>query len=500
MLFAQAPEMEWFKAQGSNTEEHVHEGFQTSDGGYIAIGHGIERSDFDDMLIIKTDKNGSLLWKQSFGTRDKDGTGYCITEVSDGYVAGGAIYDSFNKRTQRFLAKLDFAGNRVWIKYYRAQGLGGIRGIDATRDGGLVVTGYTNAPDISEFRGFVFIVDDGDGFIMKLDAEGKLEWEKTIDAAQGTKVRELDDGYTVCSCVWNWSEDAGDHLDFCLIKTDKKGNTVWRKTYGGSKGDHLYDFDLTTDGGYILAGHTVSYGVDNWDYLLMKIDREGEEEWHRIFGQPRGYDARWIHDEAYGVRQTPDGGYVICGGSGDEYAGYSKSDHPAGSSDEWKVYLVKTDPNGETLWEGIYPPNPVGNNGGEYIGLTQDDGYIVFVDTDSQSPPAPNNYGFMKLATDLTDVPGDQRFQTVTLFELHQNYPNPFNPITTIHYSLNQANQVKLKVVDLMGNEIKNLVNAYQEIGQYSVVFDATELASGIYVAKLQIGIYSRFIKMMVVK
>ena len=52
-LFAQAPGIDWFRAQGTDTEEHVHEGMQTSDGGYIAIGHGIESSGEDDMLIIK---------------------------------------------------------------------------------------------------------------------------------------------------------------------------------------------------------------------------------------------------------------------------------------------------------------------------------------------------------------------------------------------------------------------------------------------------------------
>jgi hypothetical protein len=145
----------------------------------------------------------------------------------------------------------------------------------------------------------------------------------------------------------------------------------------------------------------VSYGVENWDYLLMKVDGDGNEEWHKTFGQPRGYDARYIHDEAYGVRQTPDGGYILAGGSGDENDSYYASGHPAGTSDEWKVYLVRTDGEGNLLWEGIYPTaGDVGNNAAEYIGLTSDGGYIVLVDTDSQAPPEPNNFGFLKLAPD----------------------------------------------------------------------------------------------------
>jgi len=397
-VLAEAPGTEWFTGQGTDHEEHVHEGCQTSDGGYVAIGHGIELA---HMLIVKVDEEGGLEWQKTFGDIGKRGVGYCVAEVPGGYIAGGGVYDSSCQRMQRSLAKLDSAGNIVWQKFYGAPGLGAIRGIDITSDGGIVATGYTNAPDTEEFRDFLFIADDSDGFIMKTDAEGRMEWEVPIEATQGTKVREISEGYAVCSCAENWREETGYSGDFCLIKTDNRGNTLWRKFFGGSEGDHLYDFDVTKDGGYILGGHTLSYGVKNWDYLLVKVDADGKEKWHKTFGQPRGYDARYIHDEAYGVRQTPDGGYIIAGGSGDENDSYHASGHPAGPSDEWRAYLVRTDGEGNLLWEGIYPADAnVGNNAAEYIGLTSDGGYIVFVDTDSQTPPEPNNFGFLKLAPD----------------------------------------------------------------------------------------------------
>ncbi|MHC4531034.1 MAG: hypothetical protein ACYSXD_05665, partial [Planctomycetota bacterium] len=107
----------------------------------------------------------------------------------------------------------------------------------------------------------------------------------------------------------------------------------------------------------------------NWDYYLVKVNSSGSEEWHKTFGQPRGYDANYIHDEAYGVRQTPDGGYIIAGGSGDEYS-YSACGHPAGCSDEWKAYLVKTDGSGNLLWQDVYPPTSVGNTAAEYLLVT----------------------------------------------------------------------------------------------------------------------------------
>jgi hypothetical protein len=503
ILSAQAPEVEWFKGHGTNSEEHVHEGMQTSDGGYIAIGHGIESSHADDMLIIKADGDGNLEWKQQFGTAGRQGTGYCIAEVSDGYIAGGALCDSGSQRTQRFLAKLDLAGNVLWEKFYNATGVGGIRGIDITSDGGIVATGYINTPDIDEFRGFVFIVDEGDGFIMKLDSAGNVEWERAIDAPQGTKVREINEGYAVCSTVWNWTQQTGDHQDFYLIETDGQGNMVWQKYYGGNEGDHLYDFDVAVDGGYILGGHTQSYGVSNWDYLLLKVDRDGNEEWHKTFGQPRGYDADYIHDEAYGVRQTPDGGYIIAGGSGDEYP-YSASGHPAGPSGEWKAYLVRTDSLGNTLWEGIYPTTSVANNAAEYIGLTSDGGYIVFVDTDSQAPPDPNNFGFLKIAAESvagTHTPG--AIQPID-FGINQNYPNPFNPSTRITYTLPIPCVASLTVYNSQGREVITLVDGYGEQGTHEIMWQGysasgVRVSSGIYFARLRTPEYSKIIKMVIV-
>jgi hypothetical protein len=258
--------------------------------------------------------------------------------------------------------------------------------------------------------------------------------------------------------------------------------------YGGTKGDHLYDFDLTRDGGFILAGHTVSYGVQNWDYLLMKVDSAGIDEWHKIFGQPRGYDAQFIHDEAYGVRQTPDGGYVMCGGSGDEYEEYSVSGHPAGRSDIWKVYLVKTDHKGEKIWEGLYPVNRTKNNGGEYLGLTRDGGFIVLVDTDSQTPPEPNNFGFLKLAPDtITSVqktnPGSNHGYT-----LFQNYPNPFNPTTYVSFEIPKPDIVTIEVYSSLGRKIKTLIKNKMRAGHHQIEFDGSDLASGIYYYQIIAG------------
>jgi len=85
-------------------------------------------------------------------------------------------------------------------------------------------------------------------------------------------------------------------------------------------------------------------------------------------------------------------------------------------------------------------------------------------------------------------------------FSLSQNYPNPFNPLTNIEYSIPEASFVQLKVYDILGNEVVTLVNEEQSAGTYRADFTADNLASGLYIAKLQAGNYSQTIKMSLLK
>lgn len=396
-LYAQSPAMEWHKGFGTDLEEHVHEGWQTNDLGFIGIGQNQEREKGEtNILVVKSDSQGTQQWMREIGTQDKWDVGLCVKETVDGFIIGAGIYNSNSDHQERGLAKLDFNGNLIWQKTYSGSGESGVRGIDITNDGEIIATGYTNARQ----GGFLFIVEEGDGFIMKTDPDGNVIWDKAISSPQGTKVRiEKDGGFAIASTKWVNTNNR-DNQDVILIRTDCDGNEISVHNYGAENNDQCFDFDLTLDGGYIFTGHTLSYGSVNWDYLLIKVDSSGNQEWVRTFGQPRGYNPKWIHDESYGVRATPDGGYIVAGGSGDEFP-YSAKGHPSGPSDEWKAYLVKTDGDGNLLWEAVYPPNSVGNNAAEFIALTNDGGYVIFTDTDSASPPPPNNYGFMKISPEI---------------------------------------------------------------------------------------------------
>ncbi len=85
-------------------------------------------------------------------------------------------------------------------------------------------------------------------------------------------------------------------------------------------------------------------------------------------------------------------------------------------------------------------------------------------------------------------------------FELSQNYPNPFNPTTKIMFTIPQSGLVSLKVYDVLGREVANLVNQFQAAGSYTVNLDASKLATGMYVYRLESGSFSSVKKMTLVK
>lgn len=87
-----------------------------------------------------------------------------------------------------------------------------------------------------------------------------------------------------------------------------------------------------------------------------------------------------------------------------------------------------------------------------------------------------------------------------TEFRLEQNYPNPFNPSTTIQFAVPQASDVKVQVFDIIGRRVATLVDQAYEAGVYTVTFDASDLASGVYVYRIQAGDFAETRKLMLLK
>ena len=169
---------------------------------------------------------------------------------------------------------------------------------------------------------------------------------------------------------------------------DSIGQVIWNKEYGGSNSDHCFGMDLSNDGFIFLTGHTLS-GTENWDTYTIKINFLGDVVWESKKGNPRGFNPKFIHDEAWDVKATTDGGCIVVAGTGDEYGNYNrKCGNDGDNSNTWHVYLIRYNSNGEVVWEKTFGSDEGMDWAGEAIDLTNDGGSIIAVDDGS--------FGFLK--------------------------------------------------------------------------------------------------------
>jgi uncharacterized delta-60 repeat protein len=311
--------VQWAKTYGGTGDEEAFSVQQTSDGGYIVAGytHSFGAGGYDAFLI-KTDADGNIQWAKTYGGTVGDYAS-SVQQTSDGgYIVAGYTVSFGAGNTDIFLIKTDANGNVQWAKTYGGTGSDIAWSVQQTSEGGYIVAGYTLS----------FGAGDYDFFLIKTDANGNLQWAKTYGGTGDDRAYSVqqttDGGYIVAG--WTSSFGAGGG-DIFLIKTDANGNIIWAKTYGGTNGDLASSVQQTSDGGYIVAGYTRSFGAGDYDFFLIKTDANGNVQWAKTYGGTNTDYARY-------VQQTSDGGYIV--------AGYTSS-FGAGN---WDIFLIKTDENG----------------------------------------------------------------------------------------------------------------------------------------------------------
>jgi len=242
------------------------------------------------------------------------------------------------------------APDTAWTKTYGGDGYDRGYSVQQTTDGGYIVAGSTESYGAGE----------EDVYLIKTNSLGDTLWTRTYGDTvedRGYSVQQTTDGgYIVAGSTESYG--AGGH-DVYLIKTNGFGDTLWTRTYGGTGSDKGYSVQQTTDGGYIVAGNFNSRWPTWADIYLIKTNSLGDTLWTRTYG---GEDSEY----GFSVQQTSDGGYIIAG----ETDSYS-----AGRLD-YDVYLIKTNSLGDTLWTRAYG-DTTGNDDGRSVQQTSDGGYIV---------------------------------------------------------------------------------------------------------------------------
>jgi hypothetical protein len=318
------PFEEWNRTFGGADDDWGSSAQQTSDGGYIITGRtGSYGAGGDDLWLIKTDKNGKEEWNKTFGGADDDWGG-SVQQTSDGgYIITGGTESYGAGDHDVLLIKTDKNGKEEWKKTFGGVYIDWGSSVQQTSDGGYIITGRTTS----------YGAGDHDVLLIKTDKNGKEEWKKTFGGAYsdiGYSVQQTSDGGYIIT-GWTMSYGAGG-CAVLLIKTDKNGKEEWEKTFGGASIDWGSSVQQTSDGGYIITGWTMSYGAGGQDAWLIKADKNGKEEWKKTFGGAED-------DVGSSAQRTSDGGYIITGytksyGDGEEDAWLIKMDK--NGKEEWK--------------------------------------------------------------------------------------------------------------------------------------------------------------------
>lgn len=432
-------------------------------------------------FFCKTYTNTSMDYAQS-AKQTPDG-GYIISGATD-YKA--------------LLIKTAANGDTLWTKTYGNSLQNNFNDVQLSLDGGYVMVGTQKTNTV------IINTNDEDVYFVKTNANGDTLWRKYIGGPyidQGHAVIPLADSTYIISGQTQ-APGSGYGSNY-LIKTDKNGNILWQKTHiaFGSIG-YLSAIDTTSGGGFIITDSKQDTVTGYLDFLLIKTNSLGDTLWTKTFDNT-------LYDISYSVKQTPDGGYILCGNSwNNDYDAYiiktdalgntqwtktmgnindedllrtvqvnSDQDYVFSGSSNNNVSIVKLNSSGTTLWNKLYV-TPIYHNG-YYIGETFNKGYFIAgyaLDSTNMTPG-----DVFLLRTDSLAVGFSNKLMTVGIKESNLSndlnvFPNPFSLSTTLQ-TIVFLNNAVLTIYNSYGQLVKKI----DKLSGHTINLQRDNLSSGLY-------------------
>jgi uncharacterized delta-60 repeat protein len=491
-LAQQAPAIQWQKCLGGTAYDWAYSIQLTPDGGYIMAGYTQSTNGDvtgnhgnDDAWVVKLSSTGSLQWQKCLGGTAHD-CAYSIQPTPDGgYIVAGETQSNDGDVTgnhgwsDAWVAKLSSTGSLQWQKALGGTNYDRANSIQLTQDGGYIIAGSSNSTngDVSGNLG-------GDVWVVKLSSTGSLQWQKCLG---GTSIEDAnsiqltpDGGYIVAGYTLSTNGGVtGNHgnNDAWVVKLSSTGSLQWQKALGGTADDYAYSIQPTPDGGYIVAGETQSNDGDVTgnhgftDAWVVKLSSTGSLQWQKALGGSNS-------ENANSIQPTPDGGYIVTGSAG-------SIDGDLTVNQGGGIWVVKLSSTGSLQWQKTLGGTDLEN--GSSIQLTPDDGYIVAGFTSSTDGDVTGNHGIVdawvvKLGPELSN--------TGFVKEAIMVYPNPVKTMLTVQNN-HQTPFEKIVITDLMGKIVLTQTTNSNQI-------NVEPLASGMYLLEATSGgahLVSKFVK-----
>ena len=358
------------KTFGGAQDDVANSIVQTSDGGYAVAGYTASKGrGGKDFWVLKLDSKGDVVWDKTFGGAKSDTANSIIQTKDGGYAVAG---EAHNSSVDLWVLKLNSAGTKVWDKTFKKNAAANAHSIIQTSDGGYAIAGHT----------ITYIASSGfirtDVWVLKLNSTGTKVWDKIFVGAKNKNqaaysiVQTKDSGYAVAGYTKNKGNGT---QDVWVLKLDSTGTKVWDKTFGGAHSDTANSIIQTKDGGYAVAGNTVTKGTIT-DVWVLKLDSTGTKVWDKTFGGANP-------DYAYSIIQTKDDGYAVGGST--QSKGNGKQD----------LWVLKLNSTGTKVWDKTFGGAQSDNVNS--IVQTNNGGYVIAGDTQSKGS---GGYDFWVLELD----------------------------------------------------------------------------------------------------
>jgi len=313
----------WMKTYGGVKSDKGYFAQSTSDGGFILTGETNSFGSGDyDIWLLKINEVGDTIWTRTYGGKNHD-WGEAVVQTSDsGFLIVGGTKSFGSGGTDVWLIRTDSSGDTLWTRTFGGKGDDWAEEVAQTTDGGFIIPGWTNSTPNGDF----------DALLIKYDASGNIVWSRTYggtrdDAAKSVQ-STVDGGFLLAGLTKSFGAGSS---DVWIIKTNQGGDTLWTRTFGGTGFDIAFCVSRIFDNGFAVVGRTHSFGFDDGNLWILRMNSLGDTLWTRTYGG-KGYDVGTF------VQQSSDGDLLVTG--------FTNS-YGSGSYDLW---LLRTDSKGDTLW------------------------------------------------------------------------------------------------------------------------------------------------------
>ncbi|KJJ39724.1 hypothetical protein MB09_00660 [Aequorivita vladivostokensis] len=487
VIYAQDPSILWQRTIGGSEWDQPAFITPTNDGGFAVGGYSESNISGEktensrggyDYWILKLDNSGNIQWQRTLGGSEDDylrkiiqtsDNGFLLLGYSSSDISGDKTENSLGG-TDYWILKLDEAGNIMWQNTIGSNENDTVSDVEQAADGSFLIGGTAS----SEISGDKTVV--GDIWILKLDANGNILWQKGYDFFANSFLSNAkltnDGGFILAG-----TGTPGIFSDYIVSKLNINGGSMWEKIYGGDGEDFLTNFILTDDGGYMAIGQSNSDASGDktedsqgfQDYWVLKLDSTGNIIWQNTIGGASG-------DIPLTVLETSDGGYFISGSSLSNISG-DKTDNTF--EDSQSFWILKLNSVGIIEWQndidgslGERLPKAIQNNDGSFMICGQSSSNISGDKTENSRGEA--DFWIIKHAATL-GLEENPFNTTITL------YPNPAKNKLQLNTQEKTIDQINIYTIT--GSKVLQL-----EVNTVSPAIDVSSLASGVYYLQLYSG------------